>query len=102
MQDFKQIGKADRVMCVTLDGEPHATDEPELGKPECFCPALRHAVDTEGRLTEKREEPLAADIRREADGWKRAKLKLIAGMRGIPFDELNQRELERTRVRRMW
>jgi len=102
VQYFKQMGKADRVMCVILDGEPNATDEPELGKPECFCPALRHAVDTEGRLTEKREEPLAADIRREADGWKRAKLKLIAGMLGIPFDELNQRERERTRVRRTW
>ena len=102
VQYFKQIGKADRVMCVILDGEPNATDKPELGKPECFCPALRHAVDTEGRLTERREEPLAADIRREADGWKRAKLKLIAGMLGISFDELNQRERERMRVRHAW
>ncbi len=102
VQYFKQIGKADRVMCVILDGQPNATDKPELGKPKCFCPALRHAVDAEGRLTERREEPLAADIRREADRWKRAKLKLIAGMLGISFDELNKRERERVRVRHAW
>ena len=28
VQYFKQIGKADRVMCVILYGEPNATDEP--------------------------------------------------------------------------
>lgn len=40
-------------------------------------------------------EPLAADARREGDGFAMAFLKLAAGLLGVPFDRLRQREARR-------
>jgi Tfp pilus assembly protein PilF len=40
-------------------------------------------------------EPLAADARREGDGFGLAFLKLAAGLLGVPFDQLRQREVRR-------
>lgn len=45
------------------------------------------------------DEPLAADARKTGDGRERAKLKLIAGLIGIRFDDLVERETVRTRQR---
>jgi tetratricopeptide (TPR) repeat protein len=42
-----------------------------------------------------RNEPLAADARREADGFSKAFLKLTAGLIGVHYDRLRQRELLR-------
>jgi tetratricopeptide (TPR) repeat protein len=42
-----------------------------------------------------RLEPLAADARHEADGFGTAFLKLTAGLIGVHFDQLRQRELHR-------
>ena len=44
-------------------------------------------------------EPLAADAREGKDGKRNALLKLIAGIIGVPFDELRQRDRQR-RIRR--
>ena len=44
-------------------------------------------------------EPIAADARPQGDGRENAKLKLIAGLLGIGFDTLKQRELEAQRAR---
>ena len=38
VQYFKQIGKADRVMLVILDGEPNATDKPQLASRSASVP----------------------------------------------------------------
>ena len=67
-----------RVFACIVDGEP----------PDCFPPALR-GLD---------REPLAADARpgRDRDT---AKEKLVAGMLGIPFDELRDREARRRQRR---
>lgn len=47
-------------------------------------------------------EPLAADLRPEADGWSLGFLKIVAGIAGVPLDTLIQRDAQR-RVRRvMW
>ena len=42
-----------------------------------------------------RTEPIAADAREGKDGKNRAKLKLIAGLLGVGFDALRQRETQR-------
>src|SRR5205807_2410440 len=65
---------------------------------ECFCPALRFALDAEGQITPQRLEPLAADVRAGRDGWWNARLKLVAGLIGVDFDDLKQRE----KMRRRW
>ena len=44
-------------------------------------------------------EPIAADLRPGADGRRLAKLKLVAGLAGLPLDKLVQRE-EQRRLRR--
>ncbi|MCB1561193.1 MAG: toll/interleukin-1 receptor domain-containing protein [Xanthomonadales bacterium] len=45
-------------------------------------------------------EPLAADARPEGDGFNSAFLKLVAGLLGVEFDQLRQRDLHRRQ--RFW
>lgn len=45
-------------------------------------------------------EPLAADLRKEGDGWSLGFLKVVAGIAGVPLDALVQRDAQR-RVRRV-
>jgi len=68
-----------KVYALIVEGEP----------PKCFPAAL-----TAGGV-----EPIAADAREEGDGKADAKLKLIAGMLGVGFDRLKQREAKRQRNR---
>jgi len=97
---FKRLGRADRVFCLIVDGEPNASDSPELAEEECFAPALRYVLGVDGQPTAERTEPIAADARAGKDGKANAKLKLISGLLGVGYDELRQRELQR-RNRRM-
>lgn len=98
---YKSMGREDRVLCLIVDGEPNASDRPDLGMLECFPPALRFRVGADGGLTEVRTEPIAADARKGKDGRENAKLKLLAGVLGVGFDELKQREQRRVRQRRL-
>ena len=50
-------------------------------------------------IAQGRPEPLAADVRKEADGKQGAKLKILAGILGVPYDELRQREAARRQKR---
>jgi len=97
---YKRMGRAARIFCLIVDGEPNASDIPGGAAQECFCPALRCTLDANGKPTGERTEPIAADARKGKDGKTDAKLKLIAGLLGVGFDVLRQRELQR-RVRRM-
>lgn len=97
---FKQLGRSERIFCLIVGGEPNASDLPGRESEECFAPALRFQPDTDGRLTQERAEPIAADARANKDGRNNAKLKLIAGMLDVSFDTLKRRELQR-RHRRM-
>lgn len=97
--EFKRLGRADRILPLIVDGEPYA----KAPEDECFPPALRFEIDAAGRLTDQPAEPIAADLRPEADGKDNAKLKLIAGVLGVPFNDLRQRELIAARRRaRIW
>ncbi len=40
-------------------------------------------------------EPLAADLRKEGDGWRLGFLKIVAGIAGVPLDTLVQRDAQR-------
>lgn len=92
---FKRNARSEGVFCLIVGGEPNATDKPGHAAEECFAPALRYAVDADGHLTSERTEPIAADVRPGGDSKPNAKLKLIAGLLGIGFDALKQRELQR-------
>ena len=97
---YKRLGRGEHILCLIVDGEPNASDLPGREAEECFAPGLRFDLDTAGRLAAQRAEPIAADVRPHKDGKANAKLKLIAGMLGVGFDVLKQRELRR-RARRM-
>jgi TIR domain-containing protein len=101
VRSFKVLGRADRIFPLIVDGEPYASERPELGLPECFPPALRFAVAADGSVTNQRSDPLAADARDDKDGRADASLKVIAGILGIGFDDLRQREQIRQRRRRL-
>src|SRR6185437_14074892 len=68
---------------------------------ECFPKSMRYRLGPDGEFSSERTEPIAADAREGKDGRENAKLKLLAGLLGINYDELRQRERERRR-RRMW
>jgi len=92
---FKRLGRAERIFCLIVDGEPDATDIAGRAGEECFCPALRFVVDAQGSMTRERTEPIAADVRPGKDGKPNARLKLIAGLIDVGFDTLKQREQQR-------
>jgi tetratricopeptide (TPR) repeat protein len=98
---FKRLGREDRIFCLIVDGEPNASDDPAQAEQECFPPALRYRLGPDGNLSTTRTEPIAADARPGKDGRSNAKLKLIAGILGVGFDALRQREQAR-RQRRLF
>ncbi len=95
---FKALGRSDRILCLIVDGEPNASDDPHSGQLECFPVAVRHDVSPAGEILDSRTEPIAADVRAGKDGKSNARLKLLAGILGVNFDALRQRE----RRRRIW
>src|SRR5271155_881141 len=98
---FKRLGREDRILTLIVAGEPNATDMPGREAEECFPPALRFKLGPDGALGDVRTEPIAADARPGKDGKPRAALKLAAGLLGVGFDTLRQREQQR-RNRRLF
>lgn len=95
---FKRLGRSDRVFALIVDGEPGAKDPAR----ECFPKALRFAVEAGGGLSAQPVESIAADARAHADGKETAFLRLVAGLLGVGFDDLRQRELARRQRRLLW
>ena len=83
---FRSLG-CTRIYCVIVEGTPHSSDPQQ----QCFPAALLECENN--RLV----EPLAADIRKQADGKSLAVAKLVAGLAGLRLDELLQRERQRKR-----
>ncbi len=96
---YKRLGRQDRIFCLIVDGEPHASENSETADQECFPDALMYQMGDDGNLTDIRSEPIAADARQGKDNKQNAKLKLIAGMIGVGFDDLKQREQHRRHQR---
>lgn len=82
---FRSIGRGDHVYALIVDGEPNAAEP----RQECFPPALLR--DGNDQL----QEPLAADAREGRDGRADGFLKLAAGVLGVDFDQLRQRDARR-------
>jgi tetratricopeptide (TPR) repeat protein len=75
---FKNLGRGDRIFALLVEGGAESLPAPLL-------------TDVHGNAL----EPLAADPRKDADGKRLAKLKLIAGMLETNLDQLAQRERAR-------
>ena len=99
---FKAMGKADRVLCLVLDGEPMAEDVKNDSDKECLPLAARRRIDAKGEITDQIHEPGAADLREDADGEKDGLLKVIAGLLGVGLDELKQRDMLARQRRLAW
>lgn len=95
VRHFKSRKGEGRLLCLIVGGEPNATDKPNSALLECFPPAVRHRVLANGEVTAERTEAIAADARPHADGPKRARFKLLAGLLGVNFDDLWRRERRR-------
>jgi tetratricopeptide (TPR) repeat protein len=91
IRTFTALGRRHQVQCLIIDGVSHASSTPGADPTlECLPPALfEHGAD----------EPLAADIRPGRDSRSAAVLKLLAGIMGVPYDELRQREQARRQQR---
>lgn len=99
---FKAMGRADRILCLVVEGEPAAQRKGLPASLECLPPALRFEVE-DGRVTDRpAAEPLAADIRRGQDSRIDASLKIIAALLGVPLDRLRQRDVARRHRRLAW
>lgn len=92
---YKRLGRANRIFSLIVDGEPYSAGIPGEEDQECFPQALRYQLGSDGELGQDRAEPIAADARPGKDGRANAKIKLVAGMLGLGFDDLKQRELHR-------
>lgn len=80
------------VFAFVVEGDP-GTD-PRTVSEKASLPLqllLKDVAQPDGELG----EPLAADARREGDGFGLAFLKLAAGLLDLPFDQLRQREVRR-------
>jgi hypothetical protein len=94
--EFIKLGRADRIYALIVEGEPG--ESPDKGG--CFPPALRTRLGADGTIVDDpSREVLAADLRPEGDGRDDAKLKLIAGLLGIPYNALRRREVAAARRR---
>ena len=91
---FKRSGRGQRIYAFIVDGEPNSGDERE-----CFPNALRFDLGGDGQLSAIPANPLAADARPGKDGRNLARLKLLAGLFGLPLDTLRQRETQRRHKR---
>lgn len=92
---FKRLHGEDRVLALIVAGEPGAARGSAAGAEECFPPALRFTLATDGTLSDVASAPIAADMRKVGDGRRLALLKLLAALTGLRLDELVQREAQR-------
>jgi WD40 repeat protein len=93
---FKHLSGGENVFALILSGKPHAPD----AALECFPKALRHEIDADGAIIEKpvTREPVAADL--QQFDRETVFLKIVAGMLGVEFGRLRDREKQAERARR--
>lgn len=88
---FKRLHGERGVFAFIVSGEPKFAGAAD----DCFSPALRTEIGPDNELSGRPAEVVAADAREEGDGPKLAFVRLVAGLLGVGFDELRQRELQR-------
>ena len=95
---FRELGRADKILCLIVAGEPQAQQRGLALELECFPHALFDAAPT-GQSGMAAPEPLAADLRAGGDSRHSATLKIVAALLGVSFDELRHRDHARQRRR---
>ena len=95
---FKRWHGRDHIIALIAHGVPNATDRGRAEE-ECFPQSIRFDVNAANAPVQV--EPIAADLRPEGDGRERAFLKIVAGLLGVGFDDLYQREKRRQKRRQM-
>ena len=99
VRSFKEMGRADRILCLIVGGEPRAADKGLPAEMECLPPALLYEIEV-GRISDRpAAEPLAADVREGGDTRADARLKIASAMLGVRLDELRQRDQARRQKR---
>lgn len=93
VRQFKTQHPSYPVLGLIVGGEPNSG-----GEEECFPAAIGWVVDVDGNVLDETIEPIAADIRPKHDHRRVAILRLIAGLTGLDFDALRQRD----GIRRRW
>ena len=84
-----------RVLAIIADGTPNSASQ----ETECFPPALRYVVNTQGKISDTlADPPLAPNIATE--GFSRAFIGLVSGLLDVEFDTLWDRERRRRNRRR--
>lgn len=94
VRQFKRLHGEGRVLALIASGRPGSGDAEE-----CFPPSMHFKLDADGNTTTVPAEPIAADLREGGDGKRLAKLKLVAGLTGLPLDALVRREAVRRQRR---
>lgn len=84
------------VLAFVVDGDPGADPRSNPGSAALPLQLLLTDVGDPGGVL---AEPLAADARKQGDGFHNAFLKLVAGLLQVPYDRLRQRELRRLKQR---
>jgi tetratricopeptide (TPR) repeat protein len=83
---FKAARGSRPIIPVVLEAEP-ATPVASF-----FAPALKFKVLADGTLTSDADELLAADLREGKDGRELSLLKIVAGLTGVPLDDIRKRD----------
>jgi hypothetical protein len=89
IRGFASLGREKQIFCIIVDGEPGG-----IGTVSTCFPAALAEIGL--------QEPLAADVRKWADGKHLSKLKLVAGMLGLPLDQLRRRDLQKRQKALAW
>lgn len=97
---FQRLQPDAPILCVLLDGEPLASRDGASDGSECLPPALRPHFG--GGVGIEDLAPVAVDLRPERDGWRLGVQKLVAGLAGIPLDQLVRRDAMRRHQRLAW
>jgi tetratricopeptide (TPR) repeat protein len=96
---FRELGRADKILCLIVAGEPLAGQRGLAPEIECFPHALFGAAPGGQIGVALTHEPLAADLRAGGDSRHSATLKIVAALLGVSFDELRHRDHARQRRR---
>jgi tetratricopeptide (TPR) repeat protein len=97
---FQRLQPRMPVLCVLLDGAPMASRDAATRAHECLPPALRARFGKGAGIADA--APVAVDLRAEGDGWRLGIQKLVAGLAGVPLDQLVQRDAHRRHLRMAW
>jgi tetratricopeptide (TPR) repeat protein len=95
---FIRLHEDGPLFCVILAGEPLAPMHGQDPSCECLPASARARFSADAGFDHS--TPVAVDLREHGDGWRLAVHKIVAGLTGLPLDQLVQRDAQR-RHRRM-